>query len=143
MGSIESFDFKQKKWTPYVPDYAKWKQHFRDIQDGYVKPDHMGRYVVGSGKHLRAKTENEKISQQTPKVKFVTPIAQALEIAKSELRREQASEQSKNESFLGRKKRKTKQNTPALIKKPKKQIKTITPRLKYPKSIFEESQLNS
>ncbi len=45
MGSIEIFDFKEKKWVPYVPDYDKWLHHFRDIRDGYAKRDREGRYV--------------------------------------------------------------------------------------------------
>ena len=116
MGSIEVFDFKQKKWVPYVPDYDKWKQHFHDIQEGYAKPDHMGRYLVGSGKHLRSKKENTNASQQPPQVKFVTPIAQALEIAKSELRREQSTDQRKNEALrAGKKKKNNKQKAIAAV----------------------------
>ena len=144
MGSIEVFDFKQKKWVPYVPDYDKWKQHFHDIQEGYAKPDHMGRYLVGSGKHLRSKKENTNASQQPPQVKFVTPIAQALEIAKSELRREQSTDQRKNEApRAGKKKKNNKQKAvAAVIKKRKEHVQTITQRPKYPKTVFEESQLN-
>lgn len=39
MGSIEVYDAKQAKWVPYVPDYEKWIQHFKDISEGRVRPD--------------------------------------------------------------------------------------------------------
>ena len=53
MGSIEVYDAKQEKWVPYVPDYNAWYQDFKGLRDGYVQSDHMGRYVVGSGKKYR------------------------------------------------------------------------------------------
>ena len=59
MGSIEVYDAKQEKWVPYVPDYNAWYQHFKDLRDGYVQPNHMGRYVVGSGKKYRKLKEIE------------------------------------------------------------------------------------
>ena len=59
MGSIEVYDAKQEKWVPYVPDYNAWYQHFKDLRDGYVQPDHMGRYVVGSRKKYRKLKEIE------------------------------------------------------------------------------------
>jgi hypothetical protein len=82
MGSIEVYDSKGKKWVPYVPDFAKWERHFKDISEGRVRPDHKGRYIVGSGS--RASTTDST----RPMVKLVTPVAQAIEMAKSELRRE-------------------------------------------------------
>ena len=69
MGSIEVYDAKQRKWVPYVPDYEKWRQHFHDIQEGYAKPDHMGRYVVGSGRRNRKLKEME--AQQPQAVEMV------------------------------------------------------------------------
>ena len=59
MGSIEVYDAKQEKWVSYVPDYDAWYQHFKDLRDGYVQPDHMGRYVVGSWKKYRKLKEIE------------------------------------------------------------------------------------
>lgn len=115
MGSIEIFDSKQMKWVPYVPDYDKWKQHFQDIQNGYVKPDHLGRYIVGSGRKYRPKTE---VKVQQPQVKFVTPIAQALEIAKSELQRENSNQRKNNRTKRLKNVRKRK-NTETISTKPK------------------------
>ncbi len=49
MGSIEIFDFKRRKWIPYVPDFEKCRQHFWDVHERRAKPDYKGRYIVGSG----------------------------------------------------------------------------------------------
>ena len=96
MGSI---DTKQEKLVPYVPDYDEWYQHFKDLRDGYVQPDHMGRYVVGTGKRNRKLKELEVREKeacekeialsklQRPVVNQITPVAQALEMAKSEIQR--------------------------------------------------------
>ena len=59
MGSIEVYDAKQEKWVPYVPSYDEWYQHFKDLNDGYVQPDHIRRYVVGTGKRNRKLKEME------------------------------------------------------------------------------------
>ena len=109
MGSIEVYDAKQEKWVPYVPDPDEWYQHFKDLRDGYVQPDHMGRYIVGSGKknrHLKemegrmkeiearekqVEAREKQIAlreQKGPILKQVTPVAQAIEIAKSDIERE-------------------------------------------------------
>ena len=53
MGSIEVYDYKLQKWVPYVSDPDKWYHHFLDLRDGYVQPDHLGRYIVGSGDKYR------------------------------------------------------------------------------------------
>lgn len=84
MGSIEVYDTKLSKWVPYVPDYKKWEQHFKDISEGRVRPDHKGRYIVGSGSRNKVSPKQP----EQPKLTLVTP-AQAVEIAKSELRREE------------------------------------------------------
>ncbi len=93
MGSIEVFDFKQRKWIPYVPDFEKWNQHFIDIHEGRVKPDYKGRYIVGSG-NIKKKAEAVDVAHNRVQVKLVTPVAQALEMAKSELAREVADKKA-------------------------------------------------
>ena len=100
MGSIEVYDYKQEKWVPYVPDYEKWYQHFKDLRDGFVTPDYLGRYTVGSGainrrlkeEEDRRKKEGEerkKMEEEKKRtvLKLVTPVAQGIEIAKSTLKR--------------------------------------------------------
>lgn len=83
MGSIEIYDARRKTWVPYVPDFKKWEQHFVDLSEGRVRPDHKGRYLVGSGSQVKTVRADD-----TPKVTLVTPVAQAVEMAQSELKRE-------------------------------------------------------
>ena len=119
MGSIEVYDAKQEKWVPFVPDYDEWYQHFKDLRDGYVQPDHMGRYVVGTGKRNRQlkemeakQKEIEMLEKQRPVVIQVTPVAQAIEIAKSQLARER-----KKGGGIKRKKAKTTQGLAKRLKR--------------------------
>ena len=108
MGSIEVNDTKQEKWVPYVPDYDEWYQYFKDMRS-QVQPDLKGRYVVGSGKKYRKIKEMEARGkeiemreQQRPILKQITPVAQAIEIVKSEIERD-----SKKEGGSKRKKAKS------------------------------------
>ena len=71
MGTRLVYDYQQQKWIPYVSDPDKWYQHLLDVRDGYAERDSQGHYIVGSG----------------PVVNLVIPVAQALEMAKSELKR--------------------------------------------------------
>lgn len=75
------YDASVHRWVPYVQDVDKWIRHFKDIRAGRVQPDHKGRYVVGSGS--RTKEDERKLE-----LTMVTPVAQAVEMAKSELKRE-------------------------------------------------------
>ena len=75
MGSLEVYDHKKKAWVPYLPDPKKWEDHFRDLAEGRVRPDHKGRYIVGSGARWRS---------ESPTVELVTPVAQTLEMARSD-----------------------------------------------------------
>ena len=86
MRSIEIYDHKNKRWVPYVPDYRKWEQHFTDVLEVRVRADRRGQYLVGSGARWRPHTQ--KVEPDTPKVELVTPVAQTLEMAKSELARQ-------------------------------------------------------
>lgn len=67
MASIEVYDQTNRRWVTYVPDYKKWEQHFADVKDGRVLPDHKARIIVGSGARWRS---------EIPKVELVTPVAQ-------------------------------------------------------------------
>ena len=103
MGSIEVYDHTQQKWVPYIDDSEKWYQHFKDLRDGYVTPDHRGRYIIGSGNSRRRlvtletklketekklkETEEKLQNAQRPVVNMVSPVAQAVEMAKSEVKR--------------------------------------------------------
>lgn len=103
MGSIEVYDYQQQRWVPYVADPEAWYQHFKDLRDGSVRPDGRGRYVVGSGSsqkrvqmlEAKLKEANQKLKDteeklkhaQHPVVNLVSPVAQANEIAQSEVQR--------------------------------------------------------
>ena len=75
-------DELNKQWIPYVSDSKKWQQHFEDISQGSIPADHKGRYIVGSGARWRSTTA----SSDDPQLTMVTPIAQTIEMAKSELK---------------------------------------------------------
>ena len=82
MGTREVNKCQQQKWVPYVSDPDKWYQHLLDVRDGYVERDSQGRYMVGSGRKYREVKEMRQ--KENPVVNLVTPVAQALEMAKSE-----------------------------------------------------------
>ena len=71
-----------------------------DMRDGLVELDYLGRYIVGSGeKHRRLKEMEEKqIENQRPVVNLVSPVAQATELARSEIKRER--EMTKSKTFV-------------------------------------------
>ena len=77
--------------------YARW----------FGIPDYLGRYIVGSGeKHRRLKEmEAKQIENQRPVVNLVSPVAQATEMARSEVKRER--EMAKSKTFVppGRRKK--------------------------------------
>ena len=55
------------------------------LRDGYAERDSQGRYVIGIGQKYRELKEMRQ--KEKPVVNLVTPVAQALEIAKSDLKR--------------------------------------------------------
>ena len=100
MGTREVYDYKEQKWVPYVFDPDKWYQHLLDTRDGLVEPDYLGRYIVGSGeKHRRFKEmEAKQIEKQRPVVNLVLLVALAMEMARSEIKRE--CEMAKSKTFV-------------------------------------------
>ena len=84
MGTRQVYDYQQQKWIPYVSDPNKWYQHLLDARDGYTEHDSQGHYIVGSGRKYRELKEMRQ--KENPVVNLVTPVAQALEMAKSELK---------------------------------------------------------
>ena len=55
-----------------------------DVRDGDAERDSQGHYIVGSGRKYRELKEMRQ--KEKPIVNLVTPVAQALEMAKSELK---------------------------------------------------------
>lgn len=122
MGSIEVYDYKRQEWIPYIPDYDKWYQHFKDLKEGYVKPDHRGRYIVGSGSRQRRMNDQH----QKPVVRLVTPVAQAVAMAKSRVKRETG----RKRASVKRKIHRTSQRKRKIAKKRTKRAKKVTRRKK-------------
>jgi hypothetical protein len=63
---------------PYVQDIDMYRKHFVAMANGQVHPDANGNYHI---RHTHSIREKPSI----PLIKVVTPIAQAIEMAKSEL----------------------------------------------------------
>ena len=95
MGTPEVYDYEQQKWVPYVSDPDKWYQHLLDMRDGLVEPDHR----------CHKEMEAKQIENQRPVVNLVSPVAQATEMARSEVKRER--EMAKSKTFIppGRRKK--------------------------------------
>ena len=86
------YDYNQQKWVPYVSDPDKWYQYLLDVRDLFVQPDHLGRYIVGSGDKYRKMKDME---DQKPVVNLVSSVAQAMEMARSEVKRERKKEEGR------------------------------------------------
>ena len=84
MGTRLVYDYQQQKWILYVLDPDKWYKHLLDVRDGYVERYSQGRNMLGSGRKCRELKEMRQ--KEKPVVNLVTPVAQALEMAKSELK---------------------------------------------------------
>ena len=78
------YDYQQQKRILYISDPNKWYQHLLDVRDGYAEFDSQGCYMVGSGR--KYKELKEVRQKENLLVNLVTPEAQALEMAKSELK---------------------------------------------------------
>lgn len=59
-------------------DVEKWRRHFQRMAEVKVKPNHRGHYIVTDVQSGGDTT--------TPEIKFVTPVAQDVEMAKSEIK---------------------------------------------------------
>ena len=70
------------------------------MRDGLVESDYLGRYILGSEeKHRHLKEmEAKQIEKQRPVVNLVSPVAQATEMARSEIKRER--EMAKKKTFV-------------------------------------------
>ena len=68
----------------------RWTAHFKAMARGEVHPDKNGYYRVagGSGSKLRG----EGPQREGPNIKMVTPVAQAIEIAKADIKDEKLAE---------------------------------------------------
>ncbi len=63
-------------------DIDVWQRHFANMSKGKTRPDKYGHYFIGS-----VQTGGNKPSE--PSIKFVTPMAHAVELAKSDLKHQE------------------------------------------------------
>jgi hypothetical protein len=63
---------------PYVPDIDKWRKHFVNMAKGRTRSDQNGQYTVDW-----VQTGGDNSSG--PQIQMITPVAQAVELVKSEL----------------------------------------------------------
>ncbi len=63
-------------------DIDVWQRHFANMSKGKTRPDKYGHYFIGS-----VQTGGNKSSE--PSIKFVTPMAHAVELAKSDLKHQE------------------------------------------------------
>ena len=93
MGTREVYDINLQKWVPYVTDPDKWYQYLLDLRESNVEAHNHDRYIVDSGgKHGQLKDietqQKEMHENQRPVVNLVMPVAQATEMAKSQIKRD-------------------------------------------------------
>ena len=86
MGSIYVFDSKLQKWVPYKEDVENWIKYFKP-------KDHIPDQVRNFEKILEEKNKllrdmEEKLEKvKTPRVKMVSPLAEAVDGVKSQIKR--------------------------------------------------------
>ena len=80
-------------------------QHLLDLRKGNVEPINQDRYIVNSGGKLGQLKDMESLQKeieihgnQRPVVNLLTSVAQATEMAKSEIKRER--EMAERENFV-------------------------------------------
>jgi hypothetical protein len=73
------------RYEDYVPDIEKWKKHFHDMAKGLKRPDRDGFWNVDSDP---VRVEPARVETPIPQIQMVTPVAAAVERAKSELANE-------------------------------------------------------
>ena len=92
MGSIDVFDSKLQKWVPYKEDVAYWINYFKS-------KDHIPDQVRNFEKILEEKNTllrhmEEKLEKvKTPQVKMVSPLAEAVDRAKSQIKRKNGDDE--------------------------------------------------
>ena len=99
MGSIEVFDYQQMKWVPYKPNSYQTNQS-QSNQANERKEEAMTQELKDTKQKLQeAEDKLKRLNERPPKVKQVTPVAEALERAKSEVTSRQNRELNKARQF--------------------------------------------
>ena len=92
MGSVEIYDYKQMKWVPYVPPPDQAERYYRRLVASLETESHSSTIATKlkdtEDKLKEAEHKLKQRDEKTPKVKQVTQVAEAIERAKSELKRD-------------------------------------------------------
>ena len=93
MGSIEVYDYQQMKWVPHVSKH----DHERLQEKINCKTDGQDSTIVRQlretkGKLKEAEDKLMRLEKRVPEVKQVTNVAEAIERAQSEVKRERKNE---------------------------------------------------
>ena len=108
MGSIEKFDFKQLKWVPYRSTPEDVEEYFRKMDARREEQEHGTGRLMKRLRDLEEKLKatekkledtEDKLERKTPQVTQVTPVAQAIEIAESEVRKKGREEQQRKKTL--------------------------------------------
>lgn len=59
-----------------------WRRHFQRMAEGKIRPNRKGHWVV--------ETIQDGGASREPDIKFVTPVAQDIQLAKSELKEDKS-----------------------------------------------------
>ena len=93
-------------------EVEKWKRHFRRMADGKLRPNPKGKYVVD--------TNQTGGSSREPSLRFVTPLAQDVELAKSELKENVYKGQPLHQERSDSKRKSVKRKAPSKTTKTKR-----------------------
>ena len=110
MGSIETYDFKQRKWVPYLSTPEDVEHYFQKMdtlrEEKQHGPGHMARRLRDTEEKLndtqkQLEEARAELKRKTPQVTQVTPVAQAIEMAQAEVNeaRKKASGQKRKKTL--------------------------------------------
>ena len=100
MGSIEVYDYQQMKWVPHVPKSNAADRNYegrneKDASEMHGRDSTLVRQLRETeGKLKEAEDKLMRIEERAPKVKQVTDVAEAIERAQSEVKRERKKERT-------------------------------------------------
>ena len=93
MGSLEVYDYKLQKWVPYVsPSVEEWERRFDRLNGIDRNSTALSKRLTDTEEKLedaeRQLEETKKqLKRKLPTFTHITPVAQAIQMAKSEIER--------------------------------------------------------
>ena len=92
MGSVEIYDYKQMKWVPYVPPPDQAERYYRRLVASLETESHSSTIATKlkdtEDKLKEAEHKLKQRDEKPPEVKQVTQVAEAIDRAQSELKRD-------------------------------------------------------